>query len=353
MTKRRSLLCDNTEHRIAALRIAALRIAVLAVAVTVIASCTETAPATAPDTPTAATPPVAAESIRRVTQCVVPPAPSDAVVTMQTDVRYAVVDGRTLSFDLATPSGATSSRPLVVLFHGGGFRGGDKRALQDEIRMLASLGYAAASVNYRLTSEPRYVFPAPFSDARCALRVLAARAATFRIDASRIAIGGTSAGGALALAVALNSDIALDAALPQTACDAGAMTVPRISALVSWYGGGETRDATLFGSGTAQALAEMLGGTPTQVPLNAALVSPLAHVDRADPPTLHLHGVDDDAVQIVQAVRLDSALRAVGVPSLLVSLPGIGHGFAPLSSDAALRTVTCTALGFLSDRLRP
>lgn len=53
------------------------------------------------------------------------------------------------------------------------------------------------------------------------------------------------------------------------------------------------------------------------------------------------------------AIRLDSALRTVGVPSLLVSVPGMGHGFVPLSSDVALRTVTCTALQFLQDRLKP
>ena len=330
-----------------------IRTAGAAICVISIGACGENSAAIAPTAPGPPVKTASADTIRRVTQCLVPPAPSDAIVTVQNDVRYAWVNGRALAFDIATPNGSAALRPLVVLFHGGGFKGGDKRTLVDEIRLLASLGYTAASVNYRLTSESGYLFPAPYSDARCALRVLSARAATWRIDPARIAIGGTSAGGALALGIGLNNDVALDAALPAAACDAGTTAIPPIAALISWYGGGDTRDLLLFGTGTAQALTEMLGGTPAAFPARAALVSPIVHANRADPATLHLHGINDDAVQIVQALRLDSALRTVGVPSVLVSVPGMGHGFAPLSSDVALRTVTCTALGFLQDRLKP
>lgn len=68
---------------------------------------------------------------------------------------------------------------------------------------------------------------------------------------------------------------------------------------------------------------------------------------------MHLHGTADAAVFIQQSIDLDASMRAVGVPSLLVSLPGIGHAFDPLSADPALRSSTCTALQFLKDRLNP
>lgn len=291
--------------------------------------------------------------IRRVDACTVPPVPAADAVTVLTDQPYATVDGRVLRFDLARPKVVTSPRPLVVLFHGGGFKSGNKNGLRSEIMTLASLGYAAASVEYRLSSEPGYQFPAPFSDARCALRVLSTNATGFLIDPARIAIGGTSAGAGLALTVGMNSSTELDAALPAAACDAGHAPLPTLQGIVSWYGGGDARNPALFGVGTAEALAQMLGGTPAEVPERAALVSAVLHVDRLDPPTLHLHGTADAAVSIQQAVTLDATMRAAGVPSLLVSLPGIGHAFEPLSADPVLQSSTCSALQFLSDRLHP
>lgn len=291
--------------------------------------------------------------IRKVVNCSVPAVPPADAVSVLTDQRYAEINGRVLGFDLATPLSATTPRPLIVLFHGGGFKGGSKNGLRDEIRTLASLGYAAASVDYRLSGDADYIFPAPFSDGRCALRVLSKRASELNIDKTRIAVGGTSAGGALALAIVMNSSSQLDAAMPSASCDAGSASLPAVRALVSWYGGGELRDASLFGTSTAAALAQMLGGEPSTVPSRAALVSAIAHVDRLDPPTLHLHGTDDAAVVIQQAINLDAALRAASVQSLLVSIPGVGHGFDPLSADPVLRTSTCSALQFLKDRLHP
>lgn len=224
-------------------------------------------------------------TIRRVDVCTVPAVPAADAVSVLIDQPYATVDGRMLRYDIARPTVIASPRPLVVLFHGGGFKGGSKNGFRDEIMTLASLGYAAASVEYRLSSEAGYEFPAPFSDARCALRVLAANAAGLQVDPSRIAIGGASAGAALALVVGVNTSADLDAALPATACNAGREPLPTLRAIVSWYGGGDLRNTAMFGAGTADALARMLEGTPAMVPERAALVSPILHIDRKDPPT--------------------------------------------------------------------
>lgn len=97
---------------------------------------------------------------------------------------------------------ATEVLPTLVFFHGGGWVVGDRDTHDVLCRMLcAYAGCAVYSVDYRLAPEHR--FPAAFDDACAAVRVLAARAVELCIDAKRLAVGGDSAGGGLATAVAL------------------------------------------------------------------------------------------------------------------------------------------------------
>lgn len=68
-------------------------------------------------------------------------------------------------------------------------------------RMVARTGCVALAVNYRLAPETRY--PGAFEDCFAALRFLVDRAPDLGVSASRIAVGGLSAGGGLAAALAL------------------------------------------------------------------------------------------------------------------------------------------------------
>ena len=102
---------------------------------------------------------------------------------------------------LYRPSPATDL-PLIVFFHGGGFVFCDLDVYDDLCRFLANFsGCALASVEYRLAPETR--FPGPLEDCYSALRQLAERASSLRLDGSRLAVAGDSAGGNLAAATAL------------------------------------------------------------------------------------------------------------------------------------------------------
>ena len=90
----------------------------------------------------------------------------------------------------------------LVYFHGGGWVLGDIEMVDIFARALAKrAGCIVISVDYRLA--PEYPFPAPFDDAYAATQWAADHAAEFGGDARRIAVGGDSAGGNLAAAVAL------------------------------------------------------------------------------------------------------------------------------------------------------
>jgi acetyl esterase/lipase len=97
------------------------------------------------------------------------------------------------------PANAKGPGPALLWNHGGGYVIG--RAAQDDVlcrRFARVLGATVASVDYRLA--PEHPYPTPVQDCYSALTWLALLPA---VDPARVAIGGGSAGGGLAAALAL------------------------------------------------------------------------------------------------------------------------------------------------------
>lgn len=84
--------------------------------------------------------------------------------------------------------------PLVVFVHGGGWQRGDKTMMDgsEKLKHWQSLGYAVASVNYRLV--PEATVEQQGADVAAAVALLKQRAGALGIDATRIALVGHSAG---------------------------------------------------------------------------------------------------------------------------------------------------------------
>lgn len=118
-------------------------------------------------------------------------------------------DGFELPVRLYAPS--HEKLPLLVYFHGGGFTIGSIATHDALCRSLSHLaGCAVLSVHYRLA--PEHKFPVAQNDAWDAVLWVTSQAASLGLDATRLAVGGDSAGGTLAAACAIqarDADLAL------------------------------------------------------------------------------------------------------------------------------------------------
>ena len=295
----------------------------------------------------------AGESVERVERCA-PSAPDAAAVRVQTDLAYALAGGDTLRLDLATPPGR-GPHPVVVLLHGGGWEGGDRRAMHDLLGLLAARGYAAATVGYRLTAAPRNVFPAAVQDVRCAVRWLRGRADGFDLDPDRVGVLGFSAGAHLASMLGVAAHVgALDAAPSSrdgAACLGDAGASPAVQAVVSVAGPQDLRVNGPYTAEQARLVTNFLGVFPGDAPDVAALASPILHVSERAAPFLLVHGTRDDLVPVEHARRMRDALRSAGVPASLLELREAGHGFPALHGPDD--PVGCTTFAFLDRWLRP
>ncbi len=103
---------------------------------------------------------------------------------------------------LYAPIDAPSKRPAFLHLHGGGYVLGGPEGSDVRNTLIASkLNASVLSVDYRLA--PEHPAPAALEDAEAALRWLFHHTDDMSIDPTRIAIGGESAGGGLAVALAL------------------------------------------------------------------------------------------------------------------------------------------------------
>jgi acetyl esterase len=122
--------------------------------------------------------------------------PSTEVVHEIRDVQAGTIPCR-----LYRPS-AKTDLGLLVFFHGGGWVIGDLNSHDGVCRSLANKsGHAVLAVDYRLA--PEHTFPAAYDDCAEALKWAHSNAVALGIDNTRMAVGGDSAGGNLAAAVAL------------------------------------------------------------------------------------------------------------------------------------------------------
>lgn len=265
-------------------------------------------------------------------------------VDVEREVNYAPPENEVRrKLDVYRPKGEAAARAAIIFFHGGGWRGGDKRQFAWYAEDAASQGYVAFAANYRLAPQHRY--PAAVDDAQRVVRWVRANAARYGVDLKRVAAVGSSAGGHLAAMLGTretrdNSDPLLT------------KFSSRVTCVVDYFGPTDLTNLGGSSAGETGLLFEFLGKSHHNAPELWADASPLTHVSPQSAPLLAIHGTADTSVPLSQSEALVEKLKKAGVEANLLKFEGAAHGFHNRRETEDARRAWRAALDFLSRCLK-
>ncbi len=217
-------------------------------------------------------------------------------IDLQKNIEFGQVtnfDGKPekLLLDIYSPQGDTEvNRPVMLLFHGGGFRPGNDKTQSYIVRLatdFAKRGYVCVSVNYRVRiapkDDPKGTMTDALADAMSGLNWIRSNHKELKVDLNKIIVGGGSAGGMLAVNFCYKD---------QTSSE-------------KWDKKGIIALVDLWGS-------------PDQSYM-------FSTIDKLDPPTIIVHGTADKLVSYDNSVQLAKQLETNHVKHELVTLEGGEH----------------------------
>ena len=149
------------------------------------------------------------------------------------------VDGSEIKVRIYQPA-APGPHPVHVFYHGGGWMAGTiEETFVDNVcrERTALAGYVTVAVEYRLA--PEFKFPIPLEDSYAALQWTVEHAADYDGDPENVTIGGGSAGGNLAAAIALKARNENGPRISFQVLEVPALDLTLGSPSVEQYGGGE------------------------------------------------------------------------------------------------------------------
>jgi acetyl esterase len=249
-----------------------------------------------------------------------------------TEERWVFAQGRRVLCRLHRPN-ADPDLPVLVWFHGGGWVWSSIDTHDRLVRELAASGQVATiNVDYSLAPEAK--FPRAVLECADAVRQIALHAREWGLDPGRIAVGGDSAGGTLALATAL--------LLRDT-------NGPQLRALLAVYpvtdAGCDTLTYQEFAEGYGLTRAAMQAYWGQYLRDEADRFNPLASplcADATDLPSSYVIVAELDVLRD-EGIAMAEKMKAAGVEVTLDICPGVLHGFMRLTGavgvarDAALR----------------
>lgn len=274
-------------------------------------------------------------------------AAAEADYDTQMGVVYVKRGELELKADLYIPRGV-EPRPGVLVVHGGAWTSGSRTQLAGVASRLASGGFTAVAISYRLA--PQYLFPAQIEDCKAAVRWMREHAPDYKIDPTRIGGFGYSAGGHLiALLGTTDSHDGLEGEIISNSTresDAPSiMNDPPSTRLQAYVAGGAPCDLRDWPG--PRSLVYWLGATRTEKPEAYALASPIRYVTKDDPPAFFYHGTADRLVPLQNPQAMVAQLKQAGVSAELYEVKDAGHIGAFLSHDAVT-----AGIAFLKKRLR-
>jgi acetyl esterase/lipase len=249
------------------------------------------------------------------------------------DLAYVANGHARQKLDLYVPK-SEAKVPLIIVIHGGAWNSGDK-GTENTAQFLAE-GYAAASLNYRLSQDA--IFPAQIEDCKAAVRWLRANAAKYNLDPDHFGAWGSSAGGHLVALLGTTGETKV--------FDVGENLdfSSRVQAVADWFGPTDflQMEAHRLPNGQVHDAADspesrLIGGPIQENKEKVAKANPITYLTPNAPPFLIAHGDSDPTVAHHQSELLEAALKKADVPVTFYTVKGGGHGFRDATADSMMR----------------
>ncbi len=276
--------------------------------------------------------------------------PNAPGVRVERNLVFARVSKKELKLSLYRPDNDSRKVPVVVLIYGGAWMMRNLWMERPKAKWLVQHGYAAAVIDYRLSSEA--LFPAQIYDCKAAVRWLRANAAKYGLDAAHIGAWGESSGGHLASLLGVTGNVA---ALEG---DEGNMNESsQVQAVVDFFGPTDflqmqahaLPNSRLNHDSPTSPESRLIGGAIQENPEKAEEANPIKYVTHAASPFLIVHGDQDSLVPCNQSELLYSALKKAHVKVTFYKIAGADHGGPAFDSDMMRAAV----LAFLDKYLKP
>lgn len=238
-----------------------------------------------------------------------------------------------LRLDLYVPNEAAQPVPCVIVIQGGGFLPQDGQRFRPFAECLAKNRFAAALISYR--GRPDHTYRDTIADTKAAVRFVRSVSKQYNIDPERIGATGRSAGGTLAVLLAVTGG------MEEFEGDGGHPGFSsRIQAAVAFAGVFDF--VTRFTDEQQIALqpeykakirtnGEWIGAPLAPDNPDWLNASAIRHVDKEDAPTLFLHCKDDATVPWPQSRDMCERMKQAGIRSEVKYYDQGGHGFSGLA----------------------
>ncbi len=238
--------------------------------------------------------------------------------------RHGIEWSAGLTLDVIGPQPPSSSGPVLVYVHGGGWTGGDpQRQARDLYHALALDGWTTLAIRYPFT--PHVDVEDQIETTRAAIRWARSDLAgvpDVGLDPTDVVVAGGSAGGHLAAMAAL------------TAGHDG----ERVAACIGLYGVYDMANRNRTRAHWTKTRREVMLASVDEAPDRYRAVSPIDQVDERSPPMLIVHGTHDTLVPVGEGTQFVDVLRRAGRPVDFVPVYGAQHAFDALSSTTSRTT---------------
>ena len=249
----------------------------------------------------------------------------DGDTTYDGDVSYLDYEGNEYALSVWLPKNTEDRHcPVLLWIHGGGWISGSRHDSAAHCRFFSEHGYLVASVEYPLSTGETHLYDIQQGAIAKAVQWLKHHAASFGGDPNRLYLGGSSAGGNLAVAVAARINKGeLDTVLGDR--------LPKIRAVSVCYPaidpeGVYDKCDIVFRSRIHNVCNTNWGGSPKEYPERYAESNGAELVDSSMAPTLMMYGKLDHLIPYTTYKKFITRMSELEVDTSSIVFPFSDHG---------------------------